>query len=154
LEKLLSLFFAYARPEILEFRKAVQQFKDDLPAVLDALRDMIAKAEGANPAFRNAAATFLKHARETINPNVGPADVREMLIQHILTEEVFSQVFDDSDFHRQNNVAKELYALEGTFFTGNVKRSTLDALRPYYAAIKSAAALVSSHHEKQAYLKT
>ena len=38
-----------------------------------------------------------------------------MLIQHILTEEIFSQVFDNSDFHRQNNVAKELYALEDTF---------------------------------------
>jgi predicted helicase len=33
--------------------------------------------------------------------------VREMLIQHILTEEIFSKVFDDSDFHRQNNVAKQ-----------------------------------------------
>jgi hypothetical protein len=29
-----------------------------------------------------------------INPNVTAADVREMLIQHILTEEIFSQVFD------------------------------------------------------------
>ncbi|HWL74466.1 MAG TPA: N-6 DNA methylase, partial [Burkholderiaceae bacterium] len=65
-----------------------------------------------------------------------------------------SQVFDNSDFHRQNNVAKELYALEGTFFTGRVKRDTLAGLKPYYAAIRSAAALVSSHHEKQAFLKT
>ena len=77
-----------------------------------------------------------------------------MLIQHILTEEIFSQVFDDSNFHRQNNVAKELYALEDTFFTGKVKHDTLAGLRPYYAAIKSAAALVTSHHEKQNFLKT
>ena len=41
-----------------------------------------------------------------------------MLIQHILTEEIFSKVFDEDDFHRQNNVAKKLYALEDTFFTG------------------------------------
>lgn len=154
LERLLGLFFKYERPEIAEFRKAVLQFKTDLPAVLDALRDMIEKAERDNPDFRKAATKFLKHAQETINPNVGQADVREMLIQHILTEEIFSQVFGDSDFHRQNNVAKELYALEGTFFTGGVKRTTLDALRTYYAAIKSAAALVSSHHEKQTFLKT
>lgn len=154
LKRLLGLFFKYERLEIAEFRKAVQQFKADLPAVLGALRDMIEKAERDNLAFREAATKFLKHARDTINPNVEPADVREMLIQHILTEEIFSQVFGDSDFHRQNNVAKELYALEGTFFTGGIKRTTLDALRPYYAAIKSAAALVSSHHEKQTFLKT
>lgn len=154
LEKLLGLFFDYERPEIAEFRKAVAQFKTDLPAVLGALREMIDKAEKENPAFRTAAIRFLKHAQETINPVVTAADVREMLIQHILTEEIFSQVFDNSDFHRQNNVAKELYALEGTFFTGNVKHKTLEALRSYYAAIRSAAALVSGHHEKQAFLKT
>src|SRR6266508_460663 len=77
-----------------------------------------------------------------------------MLSQHILTEEIFSQVFDNADFHRLNNVAKELYALENTFFTGKVKHDTLVGLRPYYAAIKSAAALVSNHHEKQNFLKT
>ncbi len=65
-----------------------------------------------------------------------------MLIQHILTEEIFSQVFDNADFHRRNNVAKELYALEDTFFTGKVKHDLLSKLRSYYAAIKSAAALV------------
>jgi predicted helicase len=76
-----------------------------------------------------------------------------MLIQHILTEEIFSQVFDNSDFHHNNNVAKELYTLENTFFTGKVKHDTLAGLRSYYAAIKSAAALVTSHHEKQKFLK-
>ena len=114
---------------------------------------MIDKEEADNPAFRKAAAKFLKHAQDTINPSVTAADVREMLIQHILTEEIFSQVFDNADFHRQNNVAKELYTLENTFFTGKVKHDTLAGLRSYYAAIKSAAALVSSHHEKQTFLK-
>ena len=154
LGRLVTLFFAWERPEIAEFRAAVARFKADLPAVLGALRDMIDKAEKDNPAFREAAVKFLKHAQETINPSVTAADVREMLIQHILTEEIFSQVFSDGGFHRENNVAKELYALEGTFFTGAVKHNTLNALRSYYAAIRSTAALVSSHHEKQAFLKT
>jgi predicted helicase len=76
-----------------------------------------------------------------------------MLIQHILTEEIFSHVFDNADFHRRNNIARELYRLEDTFFTGNLKHKTMEALKPYYAAIRSAAALVSSHHEKQSFLK-
>ena len=153
LEKLLGLFFSHERPEIADFRKAVAQFKADLPAVLEALRAMIERAEAENPAFRAAAVRFLKHAQETINPSVTAADVREMLIQHILTEEIFSHVFDNADFHRQNNVARELYRLEETFFTGAVKHQTLEGLRSYYAAIRSAAALVSSHHEKQTFLK-
>jgi predicted helicase len=153
LEKLLNLFFSYEPEEIAEFRKAVDQFKTDLPAVLSALRGMVDVAESKNPQFRKAATKFLKHAQDTINPSVTAADVREMLIQHILTEEIFSHVFDNSDFHRRNNVAKELYRLEETFFTGSVKNTTLAALKPYYAAIKSNAALVSNHNEKQKFLK-
>jgi predicted helicase len=122
--------------------------------VLKALRDMIERAEQNNDKFQKASLSFLKHARDTINPNVTAADVREMLIQHVLTEEIFSQVFDNAEFHHQNNVAKELYALESTFFTGKVKHDTLSALRHYYAAIKSAAALVPTHHQKQTFLKT
>ncbi len=153
LERLLSLFFAYQRPEIAEFRKAVAQFKSDLPAVLGALRERIDRAQQGKSAYRTAAAAFLGHARATINPSLTEADVREMLIQHILTEEIFSKVFGDDAFHRENNVAAKLYDLEATFFTGGVKRDTLRALEPYYAAIRAAAAQITSHHEKQTFLK-
>src|SRR5450759_2503022 len=76
-----------------------------------------------------------------------------MLIQHILTEEIFAKVFDDSDFHTHNNIAKELYTLEETFFTGGLKKQTLRALDRYYAAIRASAAQISSHSEKQTFLK-
>ena len=76
LEKLLKLFFGYERPEIEAFRKAVTQFKVDLPAVLEALRSMIEQAEQSTPAFREAAGEFLKHAQEAINPSLTDADVR------------------------------------------------------------------------------
>ncbi len=153
LSKLLKLFFSFERPEIAGFRAAVAQFKTDLPAVLDALRDMIAHEHTQNPGFRAAETKFLAHAQEAINPLLSDADVREMLIQHILTEEIFAKVFDDSDFHQHNNVARELYALEGAFFTGALKKQTLKGLETYYAAIRAAAAQISSHGEKQTFLK-
>ncbi len=153
LEKLLNLFFAYERVEIAEFRGAVEQFKTDLPAVLESLRKMISRAYEDNAAFRKASQKFLAHAQEAINPSLTDADVREMLIQHVLTEEIFSKVFGEDDFHRHNNVAKELYALEETFFTGDLKKRTLRGLGSYYAAIRAAAAQIGSHHEKQAFLK-
>ncbi len=153
LEKLLKLFFSFERPEIAGFRAAVEQFKTDLPAVLQALRQMIETAHEANPSFREAEEKFLVHAQDAINPALTDADVREMLIQHILTEEIFAKVFDDSDFHQHNNVARELYALEGAFFTGALKRQTLKGLESYYAAIRAAAAQIASHSEKQTFLK-
>lgn len=153
LEKLLKLFFGYERPEIASFRVAVEQFKTDLPAVLDALRAMIDGAHQSNESFRTAEERFLVHAQEAINPELTDADVREMLIQHILTEEIFAKVFDDSDFHQHNNIASELYALEGAFFTGALKKQTLKSLEAYYAAIRAAAAQIGSHGEKQTFLK-
>jgi predicted helicase len=151
--KLLNLFFKYERAEIREFRKAVVEFKTYLPFVLDALRGRIDAAYEGNPDFRAAAEKFLRHAKDTINPSIGEADVREMLIQHILTEEIFANVFNEGDFHRENNIAKELYALEGKFFTGAVKKDTLKGLELYYSAIRANAAQISSHAEKQQFLK-
>lgn len=153
LEKLLKVFFSFERPEIIGFRTAVEQFKQDLPSVLDALRQMIAAAHHTNPHFQQAENKFLFHAQEAINPCLTGADVREMLIQHILTEEIFSKVFGDSDFHRHNNVARELYALEDVFFIGSLKKQTLKGLEPYYSAIHATAAQISSHSEKQNFLK-
>nr|WP_218139733.1 type ISP restriction/modification enzyme [Allochromatium warmingii] len=100
-----------------------------------------------------AAEAFLTQARAVINPDLGPADVREMLIQHILTENIFAQIFSESEFHQKNNVAQALYDLEEKFFTGSLKKQTLKGLEPYYAAIRSAAALIASHSEKQTFLK-
>lgn len=153
LSRLLKLFFSFERPEIANFRAAVEQFKVDLPAVLLALREMIEREHNKSTKFRAAELKFLAHAQEAINPSLGEADVREMLIQHILTEEIFSKVFDDPEFHQHNNVAKELYALEGVFFTGALKKQTLKGLETYYAAIRAAAAQINSHSEKQTFLK-
>jgi predicted helicase len=153
LAQLLKLFFEHLPKAVVNFRVAVEQFKTDLPAVLESLREMIDTEHAKNKKFRAAEAKFLAHAQEAINPSLTDADVREMLIQHILTEEIFATVFKDGDFHRANNVAKELYALESEFFTGSLKKQTLKGLEPYYAAINSAAANISSHGEKQAFLK-
>ncbi|MBF0372011.1 MAG: N-6 DNA methylase [Alphaproteobacteria bacterium] len=153
LKQLLELFFGYERPEIADFRKAIEQFKHDLPAVLIALRERIDSAYSGNKDFADAALAFLKQSKETINPSVTDADVREMLIQHILTEDIFARIFGNDDFHRENNVAKALYGLERLFFRGTVKQETLHSLEPYYAAIRSTAALIQSHSEKQGFLK-
>ena len=153
LAKLLKLFFSFERAEISQFNKAVGQFKQDLPAVLEALREMIEGAFKTNKKFVAESARFLAHAQEAINPSLIAADVREMLIQHVLTEEIFATVFPNTSFHRENNIARELYKLENTFFTGNTKFQSLKALEPYYAAIRAAASQIERHHEKQAFLK-
>lgn len=150
---LLKTFFDYQRPEIAEFRKAAAQFRADLPQILAALREAIATAEATNATYRQKAKDFLAHARDAINPTVSADDVREMLIQHILTEAIFARVFDDDKYHRENNVAKELTRLEDAFFTGPLRKATVEQLKPYYAAITHAATQIADRREKQTFLK-
>ena len=52
-----------------------------------------------------------------------------MLLQHILTKDIFLSIFREDQFHRENNVARQLDRLEGTFFTGDVRRQAIDRLR-------------------------
>lgn len=58
--RLVSLFFGYEREEIREFRRAVEQFKTDLPEVLSALRAQIDEAYANNAPFQEAAQKFLR----------------------------------------------------------------------------------------------
>lgn len=150
---LLGQFFGHERQEVADFKKAVRQFAVDLPAVLTALRDIIQKKRKESKDFARAQDDFLKHARDAINPAVTDADVQEMLIQHILTEDIFAKVFENPDFHRQNNVAAALYALEDKLFGYGEKQRLLKALQPYYAGISATAAVIDSHTEKQGFLK-
>ena len=153
LHRLIRRFLDYELPEIEEFRQARQQFKTDLPMVLENLRTTVAEAEASNSNYRAAADSFLELCRRTISPGVTDADVREMLLQHILTEDIFLRVFSNVQFHRENNVARQLDALSQTFFTGSVRRDAIDRLRGYYGAIGRSVDEISEYAEKQQFLK-
>ena len=153
LDELVRQFLNYELPEIREFRQARQQFKDDLPAVLANLRETIVDAEARNPGYQEAAEIFLDLCHRSISTAVTNDNVREMLIQHILTKDIFLRVFAEDQFHRENNVARQLDALEGTFFTGSVRRQAVDRLRAYYGAIGRAADDIAEYGEKQQFLK-
>ena len=153
LHRLIRRFLDYELPSIEEFRQAQTQFKSDLPAVLENLRQSVAAAEEGNTDYRAKASEFLALCRRSIGPDVSEADVREMLLQHILTKDIFHRVFEEDQFHKENNVASQLDELEGTFFTGNVRREAIDRLRAYYGAIGRAAAEIADYAEKQQFLK-
>ncbi|MDE2843547.1 MAG: N-6 DNA methylase, partial [Chloroflexota bacterium] len=153
LHRLIRRFLDYELPNIEEFRQAQAQFKTDLPAVLENLRQSVAAAEESNADYRAKAGEFLALCRRSIGPEVSEADVREMLLQHVLTKDIFHRVFDEDQFHKENNVAGQLDDLEATFFTGNVRREAIDRLRAYYGAIGRAADEIADYAEKQQFLK-
>ena len=153
LNALLEQFVGFETPFVRTFREAISHFQDDLPDLLEHLRGAIATQAAENAAFREKRDRLLELVQKAINPHLTGADVREMLIQHLLTEEIFTSVFNDAQFHRENNVARELAGVTETFFTGNLRRDTLARIRPYYAVIQQAAVNIADHHEKQQFLK-
>ena len=76
-----------------------------------------------------------------------------MLLQHILTKDIFLRVFAEDQFHRENDIARRLDALEGTFFTGDTRRQAIDRLRGYYGVIGRSADEIADYAEKQSFLK-
>ena len=153
LHRLIRTFLDYELPEIEEFRQAQQQFKADLPTVIGNLREAVEEAEAGNQEYQEAAAAFLQLCRGSIGPAVTEADVREMLLQHILTQDIFLRVFGEAQFHRENDIARRLTELEQTFFIGDVRREAIDRLRAYYGAIGRAADEIADYAEKQQFLK-
>jgi predicted helicase len=153
LDRLLNIFVDYERPEVRDFRAAIAKFKEDIPSILNKLRETIQVAEKENQQFRDRRNAFLAVCRQSINPEIEIFDVHEMLIQHILTEDIFTNIFHESQFHRENNIARELSAMIDTFFTGTTRRNTLKSIEYYYAVIRRSSENIANHHEKQKFLK-
>ena len=153
LHRLIRLFLDYELPEIEDFRRAQGQFKADLPSVLASLRETIEDARQHNAEYQDAAAVFLELCHQSIGPDVSDEDVREMLLQHILTKDIFLNIFRETQFHSENNIARQLDNLEGTFFFGGIKKEAMDRLLRYYNVISVAALQIADYAEKQGFLK-
>ena len=152
LDRIISAFIKFERPEVKNFREAIEKFKQDVPQLSDSLRELI-ESQSGNKEYIFARDFFLELCKETINPDIVIEDIREMIVQHILTEDIFNTVFEETQFHRENNIARELEEVIKTFFTRDTKHQFLDRIHHYYAQIKAAASGIANHSEKQKFLK-
>jgi predicted helicase len=153
LDTLLQAFVKYELPEIKDFRTAIELFKNDVPRVAEVLREKLLAQETENPHFKKVRDAFWDLCQQSINPEITKEDIQEMIIQHILTEDIFNTIFDETQFHRENNIARELEKVIATFFVKNVRRETLGKIQHYYLTIKAKASQIADHHEKQKVLK-
>jgi predicted helicase len=153
LDTLLTRFVSYVPIEVREFHKAIQLFSEEVGGLAAVLREIIENEVERNPRFQSALNEFLDLSRKAINPNVEIADVREMIIQYVLTEDIFMRVFDEAEFHKENAIARKLQEVAATFYRGDTKRNIHAKIAPYYETINARASQISDHHEKQKFLK-
>lgn len=153
LDRILTAFVHFEKPEVRRFNDALENFQQDIPTILDTLRTRIEEARRKNKNFVAVSESFLELCRAEINPDITPDDVREMMIQHIITSDIFNKIFDDPEFHKHNNIASELEKLIGILFSYAERKNLLASIEHYYDAINATAAGIADHHEKQKFLK-
>jgi predicted helicase len=154
LERILHAFVNFEPPQVKEFNKALVKFTEDVPTIVESLRTLIQDEADTNKDFIAKRDEFLANCQVEINPEITLEDVREMVIQHILTADIFTNVFANAEFLRHNNIARELETVIETFMTYSVRQNYLGNIRSYYDTIRDEAAGIADHHEKQKFLKT
>ncbi len=153
LDEILTRFIEFEPLQIQKFNDALGKFKQDIPDIVKNLRELMTENAQTNKDYKVARDTFLALCQAEINPEIAAEDVREMMIQHILTEDIFNAVFDETGFHRENNIAKQLEAVIETFMTRTVRQNYLSHIKHYYQAIRDEASGIADHNEKQKFLK-
>lgn len=154
LANILNHFFSYQTEEIKSFTKATEDFTKSIPIIIEDLRITLDKQFKENDNFKEKIEEFLKIARQTINPGVGIKEIREIIIQHILTIDIFNSVFDEHYFSRENNIAKEVEKIIETFFSGAVRRNFLSRIQNYYSMVKANSSRIDDYRQKKKFLIT
>jgi predicted helicase len=152
---LLSQFFTYTEPDIASFEVAVQEFKERVPELARALLAILEREYKQNRKFIAAFDTFAELCRASLDPKIGTDVIKEMLIQHLLTERLFSTVFDNPDFIRRNAIAAEIEKVIDALTSHSFNRHEfLKSLDRFYVAIEGAARSIDGWLERQHFLDT
>src|SRR5256886_2799928 len=152
---LLTQFFTYTEPDIATFEMAVQEFKERVPELARAVLAIIEKEYKLNKKFIAAFNAFVELCRQSLDPKIGTDVINEMLIQHLLTERLFSTVFDNPDFIRRNAIASEIEKVIDALTSRSFNRHEfLKSLNRFYVAIEAAARSIDDWLERQHFLDT
>jgi predicted helicase len=151
----LNQFYDYADPPIADFETAIGEFKERVPELARGLADKIREAHQNNPRFITAYGDFFRHCQNALNPNIRRDAVDEMLIQHLLTQRLFTTVFDNPDFVQKNAIAVEVEKVASALVSKSFSRTEfLRSLDRFYVAIERAAQNLRDFSDKQHFLNT
>ena len=152
---LLNRFFTHNESDEREFQRAMDEFKSRIPDLSQSLREHIVEAHQKNKKFRDAFAAFMILCRSSLNPELSSEQVDEMLIQHLLTERLMRNLFQNPEFTQRNVIAAQVQGVIEALASSSF--STAEFLRkldPYYAVIERAGANLSHFTEKQDFLNS
>jgi predicted helicase len=152
---LLNRFLSHDETDEREFHRAMDEFKSRIQDLAQSLREHIVEAHKKNKKFQAAFAEFLALCRASLNPELSEYKVDEMLIQHLLTERLMRNLFQNPEFTKRNVIAAQVQnVIEALASTSFSTREFLRKLDPYYKAIEKAGSDLQHFTEKQDFLNS
>ena len=94
------------------YKDAIDRFGENLEGIINRTREMVDHAIAGSQEYGTRVQRLLGMCRDVINESMDEGDIRDMLIQHILTYRIFAMVYGERDFHHANVVARELESLK------------------------------------------
>ncbi|MDM8559747.1 type ISP restriction/modification enzyme [Candidatus Parabeggiatoa sp. HSG14] len=155
LVKVLDKFFNFQRPEYERWDLAAVEFKSRVPELAENVLTLIQSARVDDKKFAKAFNGFADQCRQAINPNLADAAIEEMLIQHLLTERIFRNIFKHPDFAKRNIIAREIENVIDKLTAKSFNRDAFfDELKYFYKALEDVAATIDEYGYKQHFLNT
>src|SRR5579885_1035005 len=152
---MLHSFLTYQKQEHANFEKAVLDFRGQIPNIARRLLELINQEYARNDKFVAAFNAFFELCQSTLNPKISPDEIKEMLVQHLLTERLFRKVFNNPDFVNKNAIAVEIEKVIRALTSQSFNRNEfLRSLDPFYVAIEDAARTTRTWAERQSFLNT
>ncbi len=155
LVKILEQFFNFQRPEYERWDLAADKFKSRVPELAQQVLVLIQAARVDDKPFEKAFNHFADQCRQAINPNLAPAAIEEMLIQHLLTERIFRNIFKHPGFAKRNIIAREIENVIDKLTAKSFNRDAFfSELKYFYKALEDVAATIDEYSYKQHFLNT
>ncbi len=127
-----------------EYADAIKDFEESLDGIIKKTKKAVSEAARRSKRYKDAAGKLVDTCRRVINDQVTPDDIKDMMVQHVLTYRIFEMVYDEHDFHNTNTVARSLDKL----------KSLLDLnVQADYGTLEIIAESVTDSEQKQEFLK-
>lgn len=97
-----------------EYKQAIDEFGKNLSVIIRKTETAMDQAIASNKQYDVKAKKMLAMCREVISKQIDKKDIKSMLLQHILTYHIFELVYDITDFHETNAVARSLEEIKKT----------------------------------------
>lgn len=108
LHETLLKFVSFIPNAYREFYDAFSNLKKILPDLADDLRIFFKNERKNNKGFRNDLIDFTEMCVRSINAQIIEEIAIEMIIQHMLTRDIFAMLFHNQNFHRNNIISSSI----------------------------------------------